>query len=366
MKSYYYILAILFLVSCKEPPLPPVVEGDPFFITAAIVDGADQKLSAGVDGNYLFTSFSQDQQNVFQVSGSIRPLDCPTCGPQLRIVFRDLQQRPDGSLPDPNDIINVKSYTFYGSQLDTIAYETRFEVEMDNADNFIYAWDLGDGMTQSKQVFTHRYPTFPMSYTVQLQAQHTSCRSEITQTIDVPKAPCFPEIDARFTGNPTEIDFSTPSLTGLLYAWDLGDGARKAGEAITHDFQARGAYTVCVLATSNDCQASHCRNIEVGEAEGCAVNFSYETEPISQRDSLGLGEVEVYWIDANGLAYSSNFKNQPPNSFFEVLEVEPYDDNEKGESTLAYSFSLQCKLFAGNTEIELKIANGKMAIAYPK
>lgn len=355
---------ILLLASCKEPPLPPIVEGDPFFTLPIIVDGTELKLTAGLNDYYLFTSFNQDNQDIYRLEGNMRPVDCPTCGPQLRIVFRDVQQRSDGSKPVINEVLQGKMYDFYGSQQDTTAYQTKFQAEVDNPNDFSYSWDLGDGTTNSNPAFTHTYPSFPGTFEVILQISSSTCRSEITQQINVPKAPCFPEIGTQFTGNETRILFNTNPLSGLTYNWSFGDGNTAVGATTAHDFQARGAYTVCLSAAGNNCNATHCRNVEVGEADGCAVNFSYETTPVIQPDSLGFGEIEVYWIGRNGKAYSSSLFPQHASSFFEVTEIEPFDTNEQGESTLAYSFNLQCKLFVENEEMNLVINQGRMAVAY--
>jgi len=366
MKSYYLLFLILFLASCKESPLPPTIEGDPFFELPIKIDGADLKLSAGMEGYYLYTSFDQDDHDVYRFEGNIRPLDCLTCGPQLRIVFRDAQQRTDGSKPNVNDILKVKSYDFYGSQQDTAAYQTHFQVEIDNPNDFIYSWDLGDGTTATQPTFVHTYPTFPAAYDVNLEINNNICSSKINQRIDVPKAACFPEIGTEFTGNETRIVFNTTPQGGLNYNWNFGDGNTAIGANASHDFQARGAYTVCLSASSNNCSAMHCRNVEVGEADGCAVNFSYETIPVILPDSLGFGQIEVYWVDRNGKTYQSSLLPQPTTSFFQILEKDPYQANENGESTMAFTFSLNCKLFADNEELELSISNGKMAVAYPK
>lgn len=366
MKNYFSILLSLLLLSaCEEAPLPPEIMEEPDFSIPVFANGLDQKLEAGINGYYLYTQFNQDEEDVYRLEGQLRPSACEGCGPQLRIAFRDIQQRTDGSLPDPNEILQVKSYNFFGSKLDTTAYETRFELELDDASNFTFAWDLGDGSTSTANTFTHMYPSSPATYSVNLQVSGTNCSSELRQDVDVPKATCFPEFSTQLGQNDTEMAFTTMPLSGLTYAWDLGDGTRLNGSSVSHEFRGRGAYKVCLLATGNNCRASHCRNIEVGSADGCAVNFAYSTSPVVDYDQIGLGEIEIYWIDENGISYSSSAQSQPADSYFEVLKVEPYDDNEKGEATLAYSFSLKCKVFADNGELELTIDNGRMAIAHP-
>ncbi len=360
------LLLLLILASCKEPVLPGIKAGDPFFSNLAIADGQEHELEAGVNDYYLYSSFMQDNQGVYSLQGNLRPRDCSDCGPQLRIVFRDVKVRNTTEKPDPREIVRPGVYDFWGNQQDTVAYETHFQAEINQANSYTYNWDLGDGSTQNQQQFSHRYPTFPTSYGVSLQIEGNNCSSRLFQTIDVPKAGCFPSFKAQSLGSETEFNFSTQPLSGHTYAWDFGDGMGASGALTNHNFPARGAYTVCLLATGSDCQASICRNLYVGAVTGCAVNFSYQTQPIIERDSLGLGQIEVYWLDENGREFGASALPQPASSFFEVHAVEDYVANEKGEPSLAYSFSLKCLLFAGVDEMELEIAGGKMAVAFPE
>jgi len=107
----------------------------------------------------------------------------------------------------------------------------------------------------------------------------------------------------------------------------------------------------------------------------CSARFSYQVTEVMQvdsipvviQDSLQLSTMVVEYTDAAGKLFSSAFAPQSnANTYFEILSVEDYDDNENGEKTKKLSLRFACRLWNANGSfIELQNGEAVMGVAYP-
>jgi PKD repeat protein len=149
-----------------------------------------------------------------------------------------------------------------------------------------YAWDFGDGSTDTGPTPTHTYTQqgkFPVTLTVTDDTNLSStCTSTATITKDGEQFP--PECNAGgpYTGTVNEaIDFDAtgsqdPDGTIVAYHWDFGDGSTDdSGSTPSHTYTTTGTFTVTLTVTDDDNLSSTCTTeanvLEAGEVVRVAL-----------------------------------------------------------------------------------------------
>ena len=117
-----------------------------------------------------------------------------------------------------------------------------------------WAWDFGDGTTDTVQAPTHLYATAG-TYFVTLTANTPYCGSTGVQPITVEAKPV-----AGFTSTPTagcsplSVSFGNTSTGAVNYVWDFGDGGGDNAVSPSHTFLNLGGtdsvYTVMLIAST--------------------------------------------------------------------------------------------------------------------
>lgn len=367
----YLLLGLLVLASsCGEKPDPVTVIETPVFSVEASLEGEELTLSGGVDGYFLHTEYVQEPSGLYRLIGEFRPAGCETCTETLRIEFRDLKPRANGESIPIDSVLMLGPYGYYEPSVILSHYVTRFTALPSGEGSFTYQWDLGDGTIRSKKAFNHIYTQpSPSTYQVHLSViSDQGCSSELRMPVTVPKPICFPSFTHIATTRTHEVAFNAfPSGAGpFTYSWTFGDGQISSLPSPNNLYDARGVYSTCLTVTDNSsCEATICRNVQAGRVDGCPINLAYDVTPVYQGDSLGYGKVVVTWVDAAGVSFSSAAGEQPAESFFELLDHEPYEVNPQGIDTEQVNVRLKCTLFDGaGVEKELVITEGTMAIGY--
>jgi len=122
-----------------------------------------------------------------------------------------------------------------------------------------YAWDFGDTATASGEEVTHAWQA-PGTYTIRMRVTDdadlsNSAVSEEAQIVI--NAPPVAQAESRqIIAAQEETLFdgalsSDPDGTIRKYVWNMGDGAEKEGEKITHAYAKPGLYTVRLAVTDN-------------------------------------------------------------------------------------------------------------------
>ncbi|QDP95167.1 PKD domain-containing protein [Microlunatus elymi] len=121
-----------------------------------------------------------------------------------------------------------------------------------------YAWDFGDGATDTGKTATHTYAAAG-DYTVKLTVtDNDGATDSTTKTVTV-AVPVNQKPTAAFTTTTDDLKVSVdgsgssdPDGTISSYAWDFGDGATDTGKTASHTYAAAGDYTVKLTVTDND------------------------------------------------------------------------------------------------------------------
>jgi len=167
----------------------------------------------------------------------------------------------------PSTVPTVARFTFSPTN-PTINQDVSFNATSSTVSNGTFAWDFGDGQTDTGVVVTHRYQrggTFTVTMTATNDARQSSTAS---RTINV--STTLPPTAANFTFSPTapainqDVVFNVsgtpvpgrPGLPGpgapgdTTYSWDFGDGTTGTGTSITHRYTRGGTFAVTLRVTS--------------------------------------------------------------------------------------------------------------------
>jgi len=127
-------------------------------------------------------------------------------------------------------------------------------------DGFIsgYFWDFGDGNTLSTSLATvGKTYNFPGTYTVGLSVTNSfGCSSTLQKKNMIT---VFPAVTAAFTADstllcnlsdPVQFQNNSTGTAPLTYTWNFGDGTRSNSINPSHQYTAKGTYSVQLTATS--------------------------------------------------------------------------------------------------------------------
>jgi PKD repeat protein len=152
-----------------------------------------------------------------------------------------------------------------------------------NASIVSYAWDFGDGSTDSgdasKSTVSHTYAAQGI-YTVALNVKDANAaEGRATRSLGVGVAVSKPTVTCPATANATigvpasfSASGSDPGSRPMTYAWTFSDGGNAAGSSVQHTFATAGAFTAQVVATTDDSRVSDPCTVNVTVA--APVDFS--------------------------------------------------------------------------------------------
>ncbi|MCB0520863.1 MAG: hypothetical protein H6577_21225 [Lewinellaceae bacterium] len=395
---FYKILIIATVIaSCKKIDLPDPVDGPIVFSAAVQVNGTAKKWEAGVDDYYMFSEFQRDNYDVYEFSGRFQQENCAgQCGEILTIRIRDLKQTT-GVFSGVGDALRVDgNYGFYSLvggdtiwsvAIDTVGYRVTFDAgESEFATGAgAYTWDFGDSSTTAllDPVVEHTYGPSIMDRQVGLTVSSNNqlCSGSIVRTVNPATSnPINQDCGLTLQVDSTNLD-TTLTIMALpvgappfLYSWNDGSTSQSV-EVFSPSGQVSASVT---LTDATGCTAS--AGLATLYVPGimpavCIARFDYESRPdtvhtvgfeIVPGDSLQFSGVTIEYTDAEGRFYSSGLLVQPPSSYFEILKVEDYDLNEKGQKTKKLTVRFACDLWdTAGGKIVFKEGEAVIAVAYP-
>lgn len=151
---------------------------------------------------------------------------------------------PSGG-PDPVAAFSVDNST------PNIGDAITFTNSSTNAES--YNWDFGDGSSSTLENPTYTYNqsgTFTVTLTaISAGGAESSTSEELTVTAFTGPTPTASfSIDKAFAEVGDQIIFTNSSVDGSTFEWDFGDGSTSTDENPTHNYSAKGTYTVTLTA----------------------------------------------------------------------------------------------------------------------
>lgn len=373
MKRLFFLMAFLFVCSigCKKD-FPVASIETPVFYFNGTVNGTYVDLKAGVNDYYMYSSFFQDNSDVYNFFAELRQNNCTNCINKIKFQINDDTVSPPTGNSQANTSLTVN---YYSIQLDSAQtgtsteYDVFFISDSDSLNTTVNSWDFGDGTSESGTFSTTHTYTHPGYYDVCLTVSDNNgtCTSSICNQIkvDVPDASCEVSIiDSMLSGN-TVLFSAVGNGTLSTYLWDFGDGTTSNLNQVSHIFPNAGSYKVCLQTTDlGGCSSNSCKNISTQGFAGCLANFNSSVLSTQYLNPFSLSNVVITWTDNSGIVYSSNSISQPDDSYFQIISVENYLNNENNEPTKKLHVKFKCTLSDGNTSIQIDNGDAVIAVSY--
>lgn len=387
------IFVHLFFGSCKKIDLMPT-DGDPVFSASMLLDNTSHEWMAGVNDYYMFAEYEKDPQNVYTFSARLEQEDS-CCGEVLTIKIRDFAQLPQG-LPQIGESLNAnRDYGFaYTGPSDSVMVITPhflgWEAVFNGTSSFvtqgapIYLWNFGDSatFTSSEAVVSHTYDSafssqvLPVTLTV--ASTNSNNQGSLTKNVEISDNPdpdtCSISIVIDNPVNPQQLIAIPQGIQPFLYTWSDG-GNSSVVDIDTINNPVNMSVTV---TDATGCSSNAAISVELNQGtipNVCVAMFDYAITPIIQpdttyliipADSLQFSKVVIEYTSADGHFYSTALYPQETSASFDLLSVEDYDDNEKGDKTKKLTLQFNCKLWdAQGNFLDLKEGKAVVAVAHP-
>lgn len=366
------MLIIMSIWSCQERELPDEFIGTPVFFVDGNLDGKDLAITAGDNGYYMESGYEQDEQEVYVFTGTFTPLNCDVCPEALEVRIRDHRLRNSPANIVIDSVLQTGSYDYF--QKDNMDGSAVFRVSFSNqsagAGPFDYSWEFGDGSIGEGPNPVHDYVDTQMtSVLVCLDGTDpTGCTTQICNEVQLEDIPCKADFIHELEASTTYVRF-TNEVEGafpIRYRWDFGDGYGASLGNPGYFYQQPDLYEVCLeIIDANGCKSSICKNI-AADPDLCEHNFTYKVENTTLPDTLQFSRVEVRWTDETAATYSTAHVAQSLSSYFEILEIEPYENNRHGDLTRRLKVRFNCEIEGDSGQKSLQQVEGYLAIAFPK
>lgn len=364
------LLIMLFagFLACKKKEYPEsAVHNDALFYFKGTVNANPVSVSAGIDDYYMYSSYNQGSDGVYNFSGQLKSLGCPdsNCANTLRIQLRNSTPLPAGAAVNTQSAFATTTYPFSTAGM---VYMVSFNSSYNKTPG-TYTWDFGDGTSSTDPNPVHAYKksgTYNVCLTI-TGSGAKGCVSSICNTIKVglPGTPCTAAIlNAGSSGNTFSFNQSSSGTGSLSYYWEFGDGSTSQAPNPSHTYGITGGYPVTLrVHDANGDEASSQYNIvTAGDGSSCAANF--QVTSIAGIAAPNLSAASITWTDAHGRVHSSDRIEQPASSYFQVISVEDYSNNEKGQKTKRIRLKLKCEVSDGSNTISIDNAEAVICVAY--
>ncbi len=378
------IVAVCFLVSCKKKTYPEtVVEGTPVFYFKGTVNNSPIEIHGGTDSYYMYSSWAQDANGVYGLVGNLRPSNGSQNSIQIQINDQRVQAQ-NASCEIDSALYN--GYYPYKTGANAaggcLLYSLQFFPTLKNGYYPQYSWNFGDGSSVSTQTspvhFFKRFQNYNISLTATTGSFGTSTinnwfnttpgsfNAGITILSDTGKT-----VSASFKNMSSIPPYlgGVGNVSNFTYTWDFCNDGGCGGSAPTSSsssFVYANQETARIKLTVTDqsgvstvARYNHATQL----SQACAVNYSYSVTPYpNQKD---FSNIIITWTNAAGQVYTSNHSAQPGDSYFQILSVEDYANNEKGEKTKKVHVKFKCTVYPSSTSSTggIDINNGEAVIA---
>ena len=357
------IISAGLLSGCEKEKLPDPAATNPVFTVEGSIDGQARTISAGRDDYYLHTYFTSDSNNRYNLTGQFGKPECRDCPQSLKIELPAFQDAR-GEL-NLDEALQTGERSYYNP---VRGKTVTFKPVSEGPGSRTYRWNFGDGRSSVKRAPEHHYPLGGEGeYTTTLRINHNNgqCVATTTRNVVLDQAECRVNYQVQPV-NQTEVIFESDVGNidrPLSYRWFRGDTLMSKVADPTYDFREPGTYEVCLIVeAASGCSASRCQQVDVF-ANGCNANFNYEISGDTARVDPAF--LNISWRAEDGTLYQTGKNQQPEESYFRIVEAEPYQKNRDGLPTYRLKVEFDCMVYSGNDRKHLKDFKGTMAVAYP-
>lgn len=372
LKGFLYFLLFVALSACK--PLEDQVGNvdEPYFFLRSESPNA-LNLEAGKNGYYHFTLHQRDEMDVYEFVGKLSKDSCENCDEEISILFRAAHPIASGEAFQISDHIREGEYDYIQNLTLSRHRKLQFVTDTTLNVNARYLWDFGDGHTSTSKQPSHNYKQ-DNDYMVSLFTENGDCSTytikQVFVTADSIPDACEADFDFFYLSPNTVQFFPKNAKPGETYNWNFGDGLFSSDSTPIHTYSDTGKYNVLLikLMPSLVCSSLVIKwlKIENDIPAPCNTTFSYHEAPLTVVDSMHLAKVLVTYRSKNGETFRSDVLLQDA-AFFQISNVQPYENNEKGEPVIVFDLDFSCRLRNDNgAEIDFGRNRGRIGVSYPR
>jgi hypothetical protein len=396
LKKYLVFIAIAaFMFACKKEHLQPgtSTNGAPVFSFTGIVNGMPVSLQSGINNYYMYSSYTQDINNVYNFTGALQPVGCNGCANTIKITINDYKASSIGAPAKIDSSLLIGGYTYLApSGGSPVSFTVTYSPVVVGTDS-TYIYRFGDGSTYSGTNGTqsHIY-THPGTYTVSLTAHFQGGTTDSAQTSTQPGS-SGPTWTTKFfvVKNDTltnTVQYCDSIIGGSAgnykVQWNFGDGFSRIDSpyvlpyTFTRDtalhqfanvypgksFQVSAKITYLPTgAVSYDAARTFVKNdSSTNNTPSCYISNLNSTSATGIANPKALSNINITYADANGNVYTSANAKQSSSSFFQVQSVSNYQNNENNQTTKQLHIQFSCKLVDNHSDT-IQITNGQAVIA---
>lgn len=365
---YFIVFTCLLICSCKKE-YPDVISNEtPVFYFNGNINGSAVNIQAGINDYYMYSSFVQDANKVYNFFGDLKQTNCTSCTNRIQFQINDYKTTvPNGSVVVDSSLM-VKYYPIEVPGGTPNGYSVFFSPRIFSADSVQnYLWDFGDGSTSSVSNTLHTYSNSG-TYNVGLAMIYSNgCTSSVYNSVKVKNinTQCMVNITGNtmiHAGDSVVLSaLFGPACSSISYSWSNGGGAN----TITVMPTVTTSYSVVACCTSSSCCDTAAVTVTVvPPSQPCLSNFDFYIDTLNGANTFGLSNITIRWTDNTGTTYTSNNAAQPGDSYFQIASVENYSNNEMGQRTKKLHVKFKCKVFSGSNSLQINNGEAVIAVAY--
>jgi hypothetical protein len=374
MKYVIFIVLSCITWECNKIELPLIVENaKPIFEMNTEVAGTPVKLSAGVNNVILTTDFMTASFDMLTVQGVLHDQGCSiNCKQSLGLKLR---YRNREFIRDTSKSIVPGKMNFFKGSPDSVMMKSKNNSVLSANSNTKYSflWTIDD-----KKFSDHELISFNVK---------PNLKSKVCLTVNHP--------DGSNANQCQQVDFSAvDSFQGLKvsiipyqlanknwilraqieggiepikYVWENKSNTPSTSNGVSEELEIKSASNHCLtIYDARGNSASACIDLQPEAKIKSRADFDLNTDPNMLREFMQFNTAEMIYTDENGQVWTTANTNQKANSFFEIIQVKPYQVNDQKQSTRKLQISFSADFYnAARSSITIK-GNGTMAVAFPK
>ena len=356
-------LSLLFASCSKYQDWDPVSgEDTPVFNVLFTSGSVKNTVSAGLENVYLFTDFQIDS-NKLNLSGTFANADCKesVCPGTLKFTLR---LDKDNFYPE-----KWNYYSFLRNSDPLVNFQTLTVSATDTTNRDF-----------SIRMFGLESTTSPLSVNifnndpVEIKVDATDRTNQVSSSVKMRYMPAYPDScqAARLLAkveNGTATFRAEINGTNLNYSWN--NGAQDTNFIIINDIGvADNHFEVTVTSPDAGCQAiTTLSNLPDDTGNQWISSTGAEISISGLQNSQEQSGISIDWTDGSGNQFSSINFDQPGDSYFKILDIEPYELNENGQQTLKLTIDFRCLLIGQNSPSQEPMdftGSGTIGIAVPQ
>ncbi|MCX8079887.1 MAG: hypothetical protein N3F09_01475 [Bacteroidia bacterium] len=373
-------LLLLILFSCRKEKIKNLhsqsTEGSVEFFFNGTIDGTPYLIEAGRNNYYMHSGFLYDTSlKTFFLNGIFSDYQCHTCPRSLHLTLIDDTIKNINDQPNISNII-PGNYYYYSPFDSTLSKLKINSITLDSISGFnSYTFLINNNPVANTPSLNHtlNITNIPMVFSLTLNRYNSQagCQSSLTNTFLVQNDLFYCNLSAKsFSGITTFTITSNKNTVPVSYTLHYGNGQFVAFNNYTYTIVHNYTYTTFTTSVYPYVIAKD----NLGNIASFSIHLnpysftfhcipSYTCQLTPQYNKIFKNKLIIKWIDENQNEYISTANSQPVTSYFNIISVSDFNNNENGNPTKKITAQLKVRLYNKNNPQQWKELQGNLAFA---